>query len=74
MGFYAIGLGLPFLLAAIFIERFMGQIGRLKAHMGLIEKLMGGLLIVVGILLVTGRFADLSFWLLETFPTLATFG
>lgn len=74
MGFYAIGLGLPFLLAAIFIHRFMGVMGRLKRHMGLIEKAMGVLLVLVGILLITGRFADISFWLLETFPILGLVG
>ena len=74
MGFYAIGLGLPFLLAAIFINRFMGVMGRLKSRMALIEKLMGALLVVVGVLLITGRFADISFWLLETFPVLGQIG
>jgi len=74
MGFYAIGLGLPFLLAAIFIERFMSGMSRLKKHMGLIEKVMGLLLIGVGVLLLSGRFADMSFWLLETFPALGLIG
>jgi cytochrome c-type biogenesis protein len=74
MGFYAIGLGVPFLLAAIFISRFMGVMGKLRRHMATIEKVMGGLLIVVGILLWTGGFADISFWLLEAFPSLAQIG
>lgn len=74
LGFYALGLGLPFLLAAIFINRFLSVMGSLKAHMGTIERVMGGLLILVGILLITGGFADMSFWLLETFPVLGTIG
>ncbi len=74
MGFYAIGLGIPFLLAAIFMRRFLSSMGRLKRHMGRIEKAMGVLLLVVGVLLVTGLFTELSFWLLETFPALAVVG
>jgi cytochrome c-type biogenesis protein len=67
LGVYALGLGLPFLLAALFIERSMGLMARLKKHMKLIERSMGILLLVVGLALVTGAFTDFSFWLLETF-------
>lgn len=74
MAFYAIGLGIPFILAAMFMRRFMKSMGRFKKHMGLIEKSMGGLLILVGILLVTGLFTEMAFWLQETFPALAAIG
>lgn len=74
LGVYAAGLGIPFLLAAMFLNRSMGLMNKLKRHMGLIEKIMGGLLLLVGIALVTGMFSNFSFWLLETFPGLATLG
>jgi cytochrome c-type biogenesis protein len=74
LAIYAIGLGLPFLLAAIFISRAMGVMNRLKRHMVMIERVMGGLLIVVGLALVFGAMSSMSFWLLETFPFLATLG
>jgi len=74
LGVYAAGLGIPFLLAAVFIQRSMGLMNRIKPHMGKIEKAMGVLLIVVGVALVTGAFTDFSFWLLETFPGLAMLG
>lgn len=74
LGVYALGLGVPFLLAAIFLTRAMGIMNRMKRHMGLIEKVMGVLLLVVGIALLTGAFSAFSFWLLETFPALATLG
>lgn len=74
LGIYALGLGIPFLLAAIFIRRFLSATSGLKRHMGLIEKVMGALLILVGILLLTGGFAAISYWMLETFPILATMG
>lgn len=74
MMLYAVGLGMPFLLAAIYINKFISLMGRFKKHMGAVEKAMGVLLVLVGILLITGGFADISFWLLETFPILATIG
>ncbi|MDR7123942.1 cytochrome c biogenesis protein CcdA [Pseudotabrizicola sp. 4114] len=64
---YALGLGLPFLLAALFVERSLGLMQRLKPHMRAIERVMGILLLVVGLALVTGAFTDFSWWLLETF-------
>ena len=74
LGVYAIGLGIPFLLAAVFVERSMGLMTRLKPHMRLIERAMGVLLIVVGLALLTGAFSAFAFWLLETFPGLAALG
>ncbi|WP_071797273.1 cytochrome c biogenesis CcdA family protein [Natronohydrobacter thiooxidans] len=74
LGVYALGLGLPFLLAAIFVQRSMGLMNRLKPYMGVIEKVMGLLLIAVGIALVTGAFSAFSWWLLETFPAMQRLG
>ncbi|MFK7868840.1 MAG: cytochrome c biogenesis CcdA family protein [Roseobacter sp.] len=74
LGVYAAGLGIPFLLAAMFITRAMGVMDRLKRHMKMIERVMGGLLLVVGVAMVTGAFTTFSWWLLERFPALATLG
>lgn len=74
LGTYAAGLGVPFLLAAVFVSRSMGLMNRMKRHMVLIERIMGALLLVVGLLLLTGAFTALSFWLLETFPSLGLIG
>lgn len=74
LGIYAAGLGIPFLLAAMFITRAMGFMNRIKRHMKLIERIMGGLLVLVGLAMVTGAFTALAFWLLETFPALGLLG
>jgi len=74
LGIYAAGLGIPFLLAAMFITRAMGVMNRIKPYMKTIERVMGGLLLLVGIAMVTGAFTSLAFWLLETFPALALLG
>lgn len=74
LGTYAAGLGIPFLLAAMFLSRSMRLMTRLKRHMGLIEKIMGLLLLLVGIALMTGALTSFSWWLLEAFPALGTLG
>ena len=74
LAIYALGLGLPFLLSAIFINRAMGLMNRIKPHLRLIERVMGALLVIVGVALYRGDFARFAYWLLEAFPGLALVG
>ncbi len=74
LGVYALGLGLPFLLAALFINRAVGVMNRLKPWMRTIERAMGVLLILVGVALLTGAFTAFSFFLLENIPALGMLG
>lgn len=60
---YALGLGLPFILAAAGIERFGRVAGWVRKHHRFVQLLGGGLLIVVGLLLLTGVWEDLTRWL-----------
>ena len=71
LGVYALGLGVPFLLTALFVQRAVGIMARLKRHMKRIEQVMGAMLVLVGVALMTGVFSRVSFWLLEMFPALA---
>jgi len=71
---YSAGLGVPFILAGLAIGPFLGFFQGFKKHLGTVEKVMGGLLVLTGILFLTGQFTRLSFWFLETFPGLAQFG
>jgi cytochrome c-type biogenesis protein len=71
---YALGLGVPFLVAAAFIGPFLRWARGFRRHLGLVEKLMGLLLIAVGLLMVTEQFERIAWWLLETFPVLGRIG
>lgn len=71
---YSLGIGIPFILAAIFARQFLGWVSRLKQHLGKVEKVMGGMLVLTGILFLTGAMPVIAFWFLETFPTFATYG
>ncbi|ETA51530.1 cytochrome c biogenesis CcdA family protein [Ponticoccus alexandrii] len=74
LGVYAAGLGIPFLLVAAFLPRLTGTMAWMKRHMQQIERAMGLLLWTIGLMMLTGGFSAFSFWLLETFPALATLG
>jgi cytochrome c-type biogenesis protein len=71
---YSAGLGIPFLIAAFMVERFSALFSRMKAHLATVERAMGVLLVVTGIAFLTGAVSNVSVWLLETFPSLQSFG
>jgi cytochrome c-type biogenesis protein len=71
---YSFGLGVPFMIAAFAIEPFAAFLARFRAHLGLVEKAMGGLLVLTGIAFLTGAVSQFSYWLLDTFPSLGNIG
>jgi cytochrome c-type biogenesis protein len=71
---YSLGLGVPFIVAALAVEPFAAFLSRFRAHLGLVEKTMGGLLVLTGIAFMTPYIGEASSWLLETFPMLGKIG
>lgn len=71
---YSIGIGLPFILAAAFTGLFLSFMARFRQYFGTIEKVVGGMLILTGVLFLTNGMSTISYWLLETFPTLGQQG
>lgn len=71
---YSLGLGVPFLAAALAIEPFMNFIKKFRAHFGKVEKVVGLALVATGVAFMTGGMQTMSIWLLETFPGLAKLG
>jgi cytochrome c-type biogenesis protein len=74
LAIYSAGLGVPFLLAAVAMPQFLVFMKKFRRHLGLVEKAMGGMLVVTGVMFLTGTFTTLSYWMIETFPGLATLG
>ncbi|WP_332065490.1 cytochrome c biogenesis CcdA family protein [Bartonella sp. CB189] len=70
LGVYALGLGVPFVLAALFSSSFMTFLRVFRVHLGKVEKVIGILLVLTGILFLTDSMQGLSFWLLENYPLL----
>lgn len=71
---YGLGMTLPFIIAAMFIGPFMRWMARFRRHLPLIEKAMGLLLILFGILIATNSISYIAQWLLETFPVFMRIG
>ena len=71
---YGIGMTLPFILAAFFIGPFMRFMARFRRHLGLVEKLMGLLLILFGVLIATNSINIIAQWMLEHIPWFSTIG
>ena len=68
---YSFGLGIPFILAAIAIEPFIAFMNGFKRHFELMEKVMGLLLVITGLMFLFGGQNWFSQWMLEHFPALA---
>ena len=60
---YSAGLALPFLIAAVAVESFLDWFQRFRRYLPWVMRLSGVILIVVGVLLVTGEFTRLAGWL-----------
>jgi cytochrome c-type biogenesis protein len=71
---YSAGLGIPFVIAALAVEPAMALIARFRRHLEIVEKVMGGLLVLTGIAFLTGFVSEAGFWLLEIFPALGKIG
>ena len=69
---YCLGLGLPFVLLALAFSRMAGAIGWVRRHYVWVMRIGGGMLIIVGLLLVTGLWTDLTVWLRVQIPGFET--
>jgi cytochrome c-type biogenesis protein len=74
LAIYSMGLGVPFLAAAVFTGSLMQRI-RLVGRVGrVLQLLAGGVMILMGVAMITGDLSAFAYWLLETFPVLGEIG
>jgi cytochrome c-type biogenesis protein len=71
---YSLGIGIPLIIAAFFASRFIRWAAKFRQNLPKVEKIMGGLLVITGILFMTGQMSAISNWLLDTFPGLTEIG
>jgi cytochrome c-type biogenesis protein len=69
---YSLGLGIPFVLAAMAIEPFVAFLQRFRRHLRHVETVMGLLLVATGVLMLTGSLNWFGQWLIDHVPMLAT--
>lgn len=74
LAIYSLGLGVPFLFAALFTDvltarlKAIGRLGRL------LQIAAGAIMVLIGLAMITGYLSAFSFWLLDTFPVFARIG
>ena len=74
MAVYALGLGVPFLVAAAFIGPFLRWAQGFRRHLGKVEKIMGGALVVFAVLIGTDSMNVIANWMLENIPLFSRIG
>jgi len=71
---YGVGMTAPFVLAALFIGPFMRWMHKFLKHLGTIEKVMGVMLIVFGLLIATNSMNYIAQWMLSVVPSFGSIG
>jgi cytochrome c-type biogenesis protein len=74
LAIYAAGLGVPFLLVALFTRELAARMRALRRVGWLLQILAGLVLVAMGIAMMTGQLSRFAFWLLEVFPVLGKIG
>src|SRR5678809_1263379 len=69
LGAYSLGLAVPFLLAALALDTFLGWFQRFRRHLGTVKTVSGILLVAVGLLMASGEFTRLADWLSRLTPS-----
>ncbi|MBW3097735.1 hypothetical protein KY465_10625 [Pseudohoeflea sp. DP4N28-3] len=71
---YSAGLGIPFLVVAAFTDTIAGKlrvIGRVGRRL---HQVAGGVMVLMGLAMISGRLSAFSYWLLDVFPVLERIG
>lgn len=71
---YGLGMTLPFIIASAFVGPFLKWARKFRRHLGIIEKIMGVLLIMFGVLIATNSINIIAQWMLETIPWFNSIG
>ncbi|KMO42978.1 cytochrome C biogenesis protein [Methylobacterium variabile] len=71
---YSLGLGVPFVAAALFLSGFVARLRTLRWVGRALQVAGGGVMVAMGLLMVTGRMTDMASLIMETFPALGRIG
>lgn len=74
LAIYSAGLGLPFLIAAMFTEKLAGRLRAVGRVGRRLHQAAGLVVVIVGVAMMTGYLSAFAFWLLGTFPILGRIG
>ncbi len=71
---YSFGLGVPFLATALFADGLTARLRKIRRLGAALQVVTGGVLVLMGLAMITGRLAEFSYWMLDLFPFLGRIG
>ena len=71
---YSLGLGVPFVLSGVYLTRFLIFSKSMRLHIIRIQKISGYILLLTGVLIITGKLQSLGFFILKYLPFLGKLG
>jgi cytochrome c-type biogenesis protein len=74
LSFYSFGLAIPFVISSLIIKKFLVFSKKSRSYLDNIKKISGFILLITGILIVTGKLQIIGFYLIEFFPLLQKLG
>jgi cytochrome c-type biogenesis protein len=74
LALYSLGLGIPFVLAALFTGTLASGFGRMRRAGRVLQVGAGAVMVLMGLAMASGQMTRLAFWLLETFPAFGSIG
>lgn len=74
LAIYSLGLGVPFLLAAMFTDGLAAKIKSIGRVGRILQIAAGGIIVLMGIAMITGYLSTFSYWMLDAFPILGRIG
>jgi cytochrome c-type biogenesis protein len=74
LGAYSLGLGIPFLVTALFTGALLSRMKSLRRFSRYVQVGAGAAMVFMGVAMITGWLSTFAFWLLKTFPVFATIG
>ena len=74
LSFYSFGLAIPFVISSLIIKKFLVFSKKSRSYLDNIKKISGFILLITGILILTGKLQIIGFYLIEFFPLLQKLG
>jgi cytochrome c-type biogenesis protein len=74
LGVYSLGLAIPFVVSSLIIKKFLIISNKSKSYLNKIKKISGIIILITGVLIVTGKLQTIGFYLIEFFPILQKLG
>lgn len=71
---YSLGLGVPFLVSAVFTDRLVERYREVKRIGRILYVIAGAVMVITGVAMLTGHLSSAAIWLLQTFPALGRVG